>query len=222
MNDLHPRRIVMLGGSFNPPTIAHFLLLQSALDGAQADLGLYVPSCGPYVRKKRSMSDHPEEVFSDEDRLAMLRAMCESDSRMAVCEEEMSIQTPSSRSYRTMRDVQRQYPDPQPEVCFIFGADKLSDLPNWRSFPKMTRDFRLVIFHREGFDIEAAFTADERLAQRREAFIFLPQPGGMEAVSSSAIRDALRECRDPAAMMHPGAYRAMGAYEPYVPAEAAE
>lgn len=220
MSKTHPRRIVMLGGSFNPPTLAHFRLLQAALDGTGADLGLFVPSCGPYVRRKMALTEHPQEVFADDIRLAMLDTMCNDDPRMAVCKAEMSITTPSSRSYRTMRDVQQQYPDPRPEVCFIFGADKLADLPNWRSFPKMTQDFRLVIFHREGFDIEAAFAADERLATRREVFIFLPQPEGLEGISSSAVRDALREGRDMLPMMHAGAFLLMGAYEAFVPEEA--
>ena len=38
------RRIVVLGGSFSPPTIAHRKLLQAAMDAVQADGGIFVPT----------------------------------------------------------------------------------------------------------------------------------------------------------------------------------
>lgn len=200
---MSPRRIVMLGGSFNPPTQAHFRLMQAALDGLPADLGLYVPSCHEYVKRKMSFTDHPQEVLPDALRMDMLAAMCQGDPRMGICDVEMSITKPASYSYRTMKQVQAQYPEA--EIYFIFGADKLGDLPRWRSFDSMTEDFRLLIVHRDGFDVEAAFAENERLAARREALAFLPQPEGTEDISSTAVRDLLRAGGDPSRHLHPGA-----------------
>lgn len=57
---MNTERIVVLGGSFNPPTLAHFRLMQSALDGLQAQLGYYVPSSHGYVRRKMKRTPHPD------------------------------------------------------------------------------------------------------------------------------------------------------------------
>ena len=36
-------KIVVMGGSFNPPTIAHLRLMQVAMDGVGARNGIFVP-----------------------------------------------------------------------------------------------------------------------------------------------------------------------------------
>ena len=37
------KRIVVLGGSFNPPTSAHYKLIKRAVDELNADVGFFVP-----------------------------------------------------------------------------------------------------------------------------------------------------------------------------------
>lgn len=204
MTNLNPRRIVVLGGSFNPPTLAHFQLMKAALDGLPADMGFFVPSSHGYVRRKMKRTAHPDEVLPDQLRLDMLTAMCEDDPRMAVCDVEFSSDKGSGHSYETMKAIQARYPEA--ELYFIFGADKLQGLPRWRTYEDFTRDFHLLIFARDGFDPEAIFAANARLAAQRDAFAFLPQPEGSEDVSSTAVRNLLRKQESPAHLMHPGAF----------------
>ena len=45
-------KVVVLGGSFNPPTIAHEKLLSIAVDTLKANIGLFVPSSHNYVARK--------------------------------------------------------------------------------------------------------------------------------------------------------------------------
>ena len=47
-------KLVVFGGSFNPPTLAHEKLLTAAMDGVGADRGIFVPSNDAYVTKKMS------------------------------------------------------------------------------------------------------------------------------------------------------------------------
>ena len=53
-------RIIVMGGSFNPPTIAHLKLMQSAIaqlskENPLDDIrGIFVPSSDAYVRRKMS------------------------------------------------------------------------------------------------------------------------------------------------------------------------
>lgn len=197
------KRIVVLGGSFNPPTLAHFRLLQSALDGLGAEAGYYVPSSNKYVTRKMRKTAHPEEVCPDETRLDMLRAMCADDPRMQVCDVELSDPNISGHTYETLKAIQARHPGA--EVYFIFGADKMKILPKWPTFDALTRDFRLLVFARDDFDPDAIFSRNARLAAKRGSFTFLPQPEGTEDVSSTAVRDILRGGGDPSRLMHPGA-----------------
>lgn len=196
-------KIVVLGGSFNPPTIAHYRLMQSALDGVGASLGYFVPSAGAYVKRKMRKTAHPEEVCPDGLRLAMLEAMCADDPRMRVCDVEMANAKISGHTYETLSAIAARHPGAQ--VYFIFGADKMKVLPKWPTYDQLTTDFHLLLFSRDGFDPEKIFAKNAKLAAKRESFVFLPQPEGSEDVSSTAVRDALREGGDVSPLMHPGA-----------------
>lgn len=37
-------RIVVMGGSFNHPTVAHFVLMQAAIEAIDARMGIFVPT----------------------------------------------------------------------------------------------------------------------------------------------------------------------------------
>ena len=77
-------KIVVMGGSFNPPTLAHQKILLAAMEALGADRGLFVPSSHGYVQNKMEKLGQPQDVFSEQLRLEMLRAMAVEDSRLAV------------------------------------------------------------------------------------------------------------------------------------------
>ena len=68
-------KIVVLGGSFNPPTIGHYLLMKSAMKSVNADKGIFLPTSQQYVRRKMASNDCENQTMPDELRLAMLRVM---------------------------------------------------------------------------------------------------------------------------------------------------
>ena len=80
MNEL----IIVMGGSFNPPTIAHQRLLLGAVKELGADKGIFVPSSHTYVSIKMRRAKLPKEVLRQDVRLRMLNAMCEDDPRLMV------------------------------------------------------------------------------------------------------------------------------------------
>ena len=77
-------RIIVMGGSFNPPTIAHQRLLLGAVNALNAHKGIFVPSSNGYVTSKMKRAKHPEETLPEHLRLKMLSAMAEDDPRLTV------------------------------------------------------------------------------------------------------------------------------------------
>ena len=71
-----PPKIIVLGGSFNPPTLAHIRLMLSALDQVGADRGIFAPSNNEYVSRKMKRSGTPSEVLTEALRLKMLQRRC--------------------------------------------------------------------------------------------------------------------------------------------------
>ena len=118
-------RIVVMGGSFNPPTTAHYKLMKGAIDALVADIGFFVPVSDAYLKRKMRHS-HPPVVLSPEMRIKMLGSMCSDDIRLQVCEKE--IWTIEPRTMPTLQALQEDFPDA--ELYFVMGADKFDLLAN--------------------------------------------------------------------------------------------
>lgn len=197
-------KIIVMGGSFNPPTLAHGQLLNSAVAQLQADLGLFVPSDHNYVKRKMKHSGHPQEVFTEAMRLQMLRAMIAGSDKLAVSDLEYN-RTEKGRTLETMEAVQRLYPEA--ELYFLVGADKLEVIPRWHRVEDFLQSFRIAAVARDGDAPEKAICENSLLSRYADRFSLIQAPVGMDAVSSTAVRDLLRE-GDPAVetMVHPGVW----------------
>ena len=68
------KRIVVMGGSFNPPTLAHYKLMKEAIDALDADIGFFVPVSDAYLRRKMRHS-HPPVVLSPELRVKIYNSL---------------------------------------------------------------------------------------------------------------------------------------------------
>lgn len=133
--------IVFLGGSFNPPTLAHKALLRQAVNAVHAKEGIFVPSSGYYVRRKCSKSISENIALPQEARYRMLRSLCDPD--MSVCTDEFG-DTTKGRTARTYQYLKEQFPDSR--IWFIAGDDKLRTLPAFR----MPADAYYIIINRSG------------------------------------------------------------------------
>ncbi len=65
------KRIVVMGGSFNPPTLARYKLMKEAVEALDAATGFFVPVSDAYLRRKMRHT-HPPVVLSPEIRVRML------------------------------------------------------------------------------------------------------------------------------------------------------
>lgn len=194
------RRIVVMGGSFNPPTVAHLRLMQAAVDGVQADMGVFSPANHTYVKIKMRRAKKPDSVYSEQQRMDMLLAMCADDPRLTADDGEYHME--KCKNYEALVLLQEKYPEA--EIYFILGADKLKVFPRWRNNQAFTERFRLLVFSRDGVDPEAAIMADERLRDRRDAFVILPEPEGVDGVSSTEVRRRLENGIPMDRLLHPG------------------
>ena len=52
------KSIVVMGGSFNPSTIAHHKLMKAAMEQLGADKGIYVPVSAKYLRRKMRKAEY--------------------------------------------------------------------------------------------------------------------------------------------------------------------
>ena len=133
-------RVGLLGGTFNPPHLAHLVCAQEALVQLGLDRVLLVPAAVPPHK----------EVEADPGvahRVAMCEAAVAGDERLGVSRADAERSGPAYtvELLRTLRAA-----TPGDELSFIVGGDMAYSLPAWRE-PEAVLDLaRLAVAEREG------------------------------------------------------------------------
>lgn len=185
-------RIIVMGGSYNPPTIAHMKLMETALESMKAERGIFVPVGHAYLKRKLRKNKGREACLEDDLRIQMLRVMCEDDPRLTVNTYE--IETQNFHTNLTMDAIAGEYPNA--ELCLVLGADKISLVHGWAAKSDFLSRYRVLLFERD--EANAKSEKSESLPEliRKDAFLSkyanrimcLPQPSGIAGISSTAVR----------------------------------
>lgn len=178
--------IVIMGGSFNPPTLAHYMLMKYAIDAINAECGYFVPVSDAYLRRKMRHS-HPPIVLSSELRIKMLQAMCYEDNKMKVCDKE--IGTIEARTLPTLKSFKQEFPEC--ELYFIMGDDKLELLSHLTEKGKFFETSNVILYSRNQEGIEESLKNHRVLSEHIRNIVVLPQPEGVAGISSSLIRERM-------------------------------
>ena len=166
-------RVGLLGGTFNPPHLAHLVCAQEALIQLELDRVLLVPVA---VAPHKAIEGDP----GVEHRVAMCEAAVASDERFGVSRADADREGPS---YTV--DLLGALSG-EDELTFVVGGDMAFSLPAWRDPERVLALARIGVAEREG-----ARRADisERLAglagaEERVCFFDMPRLD----ISSSLIR----------------------------------
>jgi len=145
-------RVGLLGGTFNPPHMAHLVCAQEALVQLGLDRVLLVPAAVP-----------PHKAVEADPGVAHRVAMCEAavagDERLGVSRADADRAEPAY-TVELLRALRAAAPDD--ELSFIVGGDMAYSLPTWREPEEVLALARLAVAEREG--VRRADIA-ERLAE---------------------------------------------------------
>ncbi len=170
----------ILGGTFNPPHVAHLLCASEARWQLGLDRVLLVPAAVP---PHKALDDDP----GIEQRLEMCRlAVRGQEEWLEVSDIEARREGPSY-TVDTLREIHASQPGD--ELTFIVGGDMAWSLPAWREPEAILELARVAVAERAGARREEV---RERLASLRGAanvsYIEVPRMD----VSSAALRQRLR------------------------------
>lgn len=116
------KRVGLLGGTFDPPHLAHLAAAAAARRDLELDEVWFVPAARPPHKRARRLS--PAAT-----RLALLRRALAGLSGFRVLPLELGRRGPSY-TVDTLEQLRRRHP--RHEWWLVVGADMLADLPNWR------------------------------------------------------------------------------------------
>jgi nicotinate-nucleotide adenylyltransferase len=189
------RRIILFGGTFDPVHLGHTSVASFAFDTVEAEKVIFIPA-------KRSPLKNLLPKASDSDRFAMIALAVAGNEKFEVSNFELQKSTPSY-TIETVREFKKTYGQGT-EICWLVGADSLTDLPYWYKITELIDQCRLCVMYRAGYKAPD-FTkfieqwGNERIEKLRRNTIQTP----LIDISSTQIRERLAEGKDVSEMLHP-------------------
>ncbi len=133
-----PKRLGILGGTFDPIHLGHIKLAELAMAQAELDAVILVPCHLP---------PHRDGVHaSPEDRLAMAKLAVTTHAGVSVSDYELNK---SSTSYTVETLVHFLTEFPGAELFFCLGGDSLAQIKSWHQWQGILELANLVVLPRE-------------------------------------------------------------------------
>jgi nicotinate-nucleotide adenylyltransferase len=134
--------VALLGGSFNPPHVAHMMAAYWVLATQDVAEVWLLPSFR-----------HPfgKALAPFEDRVRMCELAARELRGVAVCsaERELAGDPHVGKTARTLEHLVAKHPDR--EFALVVGADILSETAKWYRWDRVQELARLIVVGREGF-----------------------------------------------------------------------
>jgi nicotinate-nucleotide adenylyltransferase len=167
-------KIGFLGGSFDPIHFGHLMAAQDAYEQHKLDRLIIVPAAQAPLKQSDSQS-------TAEERLAMVRAATEWDTRFEVSDVELrrggvSFTIDSARHFRSLY--------PNDELYWVIGGDQLPQLHLWKDIGELAKIVEFIFLERPGYPVKATTSIPGLKLHRCD--------GHLLAISSTELRDRTR------------------------------
>jgi nicotinate-nucleotide adenylyltransferase len=168
-----PGDIALLGGSFNPPHVAHVMMAYWALATQRVSAVWLLPAFRHPFGKALAPYEH---------RVEMCRLAAEPVRGVEVCTAEADLADDPlvGKTVRTIEHLVARNPGRQ--FALVIGADVLAETAKWYRFDRVRELARLIVVGRAGYPGAEGIPA-------------LPQ------ISSSSIRGKLQQGEDVSALV---------------------
>ena len=142
MPNIFRKSVVVFGGSFNPPTLAHQEIIGRCMSLPDFNEVWLMPSASGYSKKITT---------TDNERLDMLKIVHQyqfkGDDRLVISEFELA-NPQLEETYQTVDELNKNYQNN--DFWFVFGADSYHDMPNWGEGLRLQNELNMLVFDRNG------------------------------------------------------------------------
>ena len=195
-------KLLLFGGTFDPPHIGHMNLLRGAMQAVQPDLTIVMPAGVP-PHKAASMTPG---MWRYEMCACFLAREKECGGRIEISDWEIHRQ---GRNYTidTVTMLEQKYPGA--ELYLSVGSDMLLTFTEWRRWPELLQKATLVVESRCEGDMGALHRAARALSAEGGRIVF-SQAKALPMASSD-----IRAGKAPAEALPPETERIAGKYHLY-------
>ncbi len=155
-------RLGILGGTFDPPHLAHLTLAQTAYEQLDLDLVLWAPAGHPPHKQQPSpVAGVHTPLPADQHlpspahhRLAMIRLTIANSPHFTLC--RLDLDRPGPHYTADLLALLAQKHGLAASFWFLVGEDSLRDLGKWHQPERILKACRLAVYRRSGPPIDWA------------------------------------------------------------------
>ncbi len=165
-------KIGLYFGSFNPIHVGHLIIANHILN--ETDLQKVWLIVSPQNPLKLSNS-----LLNEYDRIHLAQLATDGDSRIKISDIEFKLPKPSY-TIDTLIYINEKYPEH--EFVVIMGSDSYQNLPKWKNYEVIVKNYPIYIYKRPGFETKP-------LLDKQPVILDAP----LLQISATEIRNAIKE-----------------------------
>jgi nicotinate (nicotinamide) nucleotide adenylyltransferase len=196
-----PSNSVLFTGAFNPPTIAHHSMIQSALNRHLLAFDYVIMGLsnqGFLDKKQRKVKDESGFAFSEQQRLEMMLEMTYEDDRILIFGIERGY------TYEVLCVVKEKYNIKN--LYFAMGSDKLGEIQKWGYHDKLLNEFNFYVLVRGDDNIKAVDKRCEAIFKNHNFVTHFPKNQQYKDISATMVRMLYAHKEDYSKLVHPKVY----------------
>lgn len=140
-------RIAVYSGSFNPLHIGHLAIMEALSRDPGFDWTYLI------VSPQNPLKDASNTLSAKDRYMAAVEAVKRHpDLRVWVDEIELRM-PPPQYTIKTLDALRRR--EPENEFTLVMGADNLAGMHRWRDFQRILSEYGVVVYPREGYDLDS-------------------------------------------------------------------
>lgn len=191
-----PEYPVLFTGAFNPPTIAHYHMIDSALQNNDFDYIIFAISNQKFLDKKQSkLGDY---AYSEQERIDMLLEMTWENENVLIFGVEQGY------TYNVLWNVREKYKTDS--VYFAMGSDKLQEINRWGFHDKLLTEFCFYVLMRGTDKKETVIKKCEELFPNTKYRIGEDNQQ-FKDISATMVRTAIKNNKNFENLVHPNVFQ---------------
>jgi nicotinate-nucleotide adenylyltransferase len=180
-----PTRIGIVGGSFDPPHLAHLIMAETVREALGLDIVLFMPAGTQPLKQDR-------EATHEDHRVAMTELAIAGNPHFALSRVDVDRHGPSYTA-DSLEHLRKEYGGPErAAMWFVIGSDSLLNLQRWREPARILAQARLAVVRRPGYEADLG-TLEAQVPGVTAAVDWVDAP--LMEISSTDIRERLRQGR---------------------------
>ena len=152
------KSVGILGGSFDPPHKGHLTISKIAIKKVKLDRVLWA------VTNKNPFKKNP--FYSLSQRIKLTKKITRNTRKIQIVHLDKII-----KSSRTINMINYLIKKKIKNIFFIIGSDNLITLHKWKSWKKIVKLSKLIVFSRKGYDTKSKKSKVARYLKDKIIFI---------------------------------------------------